>query len=45
MDEQALELAGALLVVLVVSGLLLSLYLVAATGVPRARRGRRRRRR
>ena len=41
MDEQALELAGALLLGLVVSALLLSLYLVAVAGAPRARRRRR----
>ena len=44
MDEQALELAGALLLWLVISALLLSLYLAAVAGAPRARRGRRRRR-
>ena len=44
MDEQALEIAGALLLWLVISGLLLSLYLVAVAGAPRARRRRRRRR-
>ena len=44
MDEQALEFAGALLLCLAVSGLLLSLYLVAVAGTPRARRRRRRRR-
>ena len=44
MDERALQIAGALLLWLVVSGLLLSLYLVAAAGAPRARRRRRRRR-
>ena len=44
MDERALEIAGALLLWLVVSGLLLSLYLVAASGAPRGRRRRRRRR-
>ena len=41
MDEQALEIAGALLLWFVVLGLL-SLYLVAAAGAPRARRRRRR---
>ena len=41
MVEQALELAGALLLCLVVSGLLLSLYLVAVAGAPRGRRRRR----
>ena len=44
MDEPAVELAGALLLWLVISGLLLALYLVAVAGAPRARRGRRRRR-
>ena len=44
MGEQALELAGALLLWLVISGLLLALYLAAVAGAPRARRGRRRRR-
>ena len=44
MDERALEIAGALLLGLVVSGLLLALYLVAASGAPRGRRRRRRRR-
>ena len=44
MDERALEIAGALLLGLVVSGLLLSLYLVAAADAPRGRRRRRRRR-
>ncbi len=43
MDEQAIELAGALLLCLVVSGLLLALYLVAVAGAPRGRRSRRRR--
>ncbi len=43
MDEQALEVAGALLLWFVVSGLLLALYLVAGAGAPRARRRRRRR--
>ena len=42
MDEQALELAGALLLGLVVSALLLSRYLAAVAGTPRARRRRRR---
>ena len=44
MDEGALEIAVALLLGLVVSGLLLSLYLVAAAGAPRGRRRRHRRR-
>ena len=44
MDEQALELAGALLLGLVISALLLALYVAAVAGAPRARRGRRRRR-
>ena len=44
MGEQALELAGTLLLWLVVSGLLLALYLVAVAGAPRARRRRPRRR-
>ncbi len=43
MDEQTLQAAGALLLWLVVSGLLLALYLVAAAGAPRARRRCRRR--
>ena len=42
MDDQALGVAGALLLWLVVSGLLLALYLVAVAGAPRARRRRRR---
>ena len=42
MNEQALEFAGALALWLVVSGLLLSLYLAAVAGAPRARRRRRR---
>ena len=42
MDEQALEIAGALLLCFAVSGLLLPLYLVAVAGAPRARRRRRR---
>ena len=44
MDEQALEIAGALLLWLAVSGLLLSLYLAAVAGAPRGRRRGRRRR-
>ena len=40
MDELALELAGALLLWLAVSGLLLALYLAAVAGVPRGRRCR-----
>ena len=40
MDEQALELAGALLLGLVFSALQHSLYLVAVAGTPRARRRR-----
>ncbi len=43
MDERALELTGALLLWIVVSGLLLALYLVAVAGAPRVRRRRRRR--
>ena len=38
MDERALEVAGVLLLWLVVSALLLALYLVAVAGAPRARR-------
>ena len=41
MDETALELAGALLLGLAVSGLLLFLYVVAAADAPRSRRRRR----
>ncbi len=44
MDEQALTVAAVFLLWLTVSGLLLSLYLVAVAGAPRARRRRRRRR-
>ena len=44
MDEQALEIAGALLLCFPVSGLLLSLYRWRSPAAPGARRRRRRRR-